>query len=124
MKVAPLRRGKAREEILMKIYHILILSLVAAVVFPQMAGAKLSMTPQALGVVEGTLDTCVKVDSDSAAKYKERGKAFVSEATKEELEKARNMSEYKDSYASTTSELEKTPKDQTVKACKAFLEGK
>jgi hypothetical protein len=108
----------------MKIYRIMILSLVAAVAFPQMAGAKLSMPPEALGFVEGTLDFCAKVDPDSAAKYKERGKAFVSEATKEELEKARNMSEYKDSYASTTSELEKTPKDQTVKACKAFLEGK
>ncbi len=108
----------------MNIYRILILSLAAAVAFPQMAGAKLSMTPQALGFVESTLDSCAKVDPDSAAKYKERGKAFVVDATKEELEKARSTSEYKDSYDSTTSEIEKAPKDETVKACKAFLEGK
>src|SRR5467141_3719587 len=73
----------------MKIYSILILSLAVAVAFPQVAGAKLSMTPQALGFVEATLDSCVKVDPDSAAKYKEMGKAFVVDATKEELEKAR-----------------------------------
>jgi hypothetical protein len=64
------------------------------------------------------------VDPDSATKYKERVKAFVGDATNEELEKARSASEYKDSYDSTTSELEKGPKDQTVKVCKAFLEGK
>ncbi len=108
----------------MKIYRILILSLVAAVAFPQMAGANLTMTPQALGVVEGTLNTCAKVDPESAAKYKQRGEAFVADATKEELEKARSTSEYKDSYDSTTNELEKAPKDQTIKACKAFLEDK
>jgi len=107
----------------MKIYSILILSLVVAIAFPQVAGAKLSMAPQALGFVEATLDSCVKVDPDSAAKYKEMGKAFVVDATKEELEKARSTSEYKDSYESTTSEIEKAPKDETVKACKAFLEG-
>ena len=108
----------------MKFYCMLILSLVAAVAFPQVAGAKLSMTPQALGIVEGTLDTCAKVDPDSAAKYKERGKAFVGDATKEELEKARSTSEYKDSYDSTTSEIEKAPKEETIKACKAFLDAK
>ena len=108
----------------MKMYSILILSLVVAIAFPQVAGAKLSMTPEALGVVEATLDSCAKVDPDSAAKYKERGEAFVADATKEELEKARSTSEYKDSYDSTTSELEKAPKDQTIKACKAFLEDK
>jgi hypothetical protein len=108
----------------MKISRIMILCLVAGVAFPQMAGATLSLTPQSLGFIESTLDYCAKVDPDSAAKYKEREKAFVRDATQEELSKARSSSEYKDSYDSRTGELEKTPKDETVKACKAFLEGK
>lgn len=109
---------------LMKSSRIMILCLAAGVAFPQMAGAKLSMTPQSLGFIESTLDFCAKVDPNSASKYKEREKAFVGDATKEELEKARNTSEYKDSYNSTTDDLSKTPKEQVVKACTAFLEGK
>lgn len=109
---------------LMKISRIMILCLVAGVALPQLAGAKLSMTPQSLGFIESTLDFCAKVDPDSAAKYKERGKAFVADATNEELEKARSTGEYKDSYNSTTDDLSKTPKEQVVKACTAFLEGK
>jgi hypothetical protein len=108
----------------MKIYRIVMLSLAAALAFPQIAGAKLPLTPQALGSVEATLDTCAKVDSASAADYKAREKAFVGDATQEELDKARSASEYKESYDSTTTTFEKTPKQDVVKACKQFLEGK
>jgi hypothetical protein len=108
----------------MKNFRILILSLIAIVTFSQRAGAKLSMSPQALGFVEGTLDFCAKADPNSADKYKAAGKAFVADATQEELDKARNSGEYKDSYDSTTSDLEKTPKEKAVKACTDFLAGK
>jgi hypothetical protein len=108
----------------MKISAVGILCLAASVLFPYVAGAKLSMTPQALGVIESKLDYCAQVDPDSAAKYKEREKAFVGDATKEELEKARDTSEYKQSYDSTTDDLNKTPKKEVVKACNDFLEGK
>jgi hypothetical protein len=124
MKFGSLREGKVRSGKLMKISRIMIFCLVVSVAYPQMAGAKLSITPEGLGFVEGTLDFCAKADPDSAAKYKERGKAFVGDATKEELEKARSSSEYKDSYDSTTGKFEKVPKEDAVKACKAFLEGK
>jgi hypothetical protein len=108
----------------MKINHIVILSLAVGFGFPQSAGAKLSMTPQALGFVEATLTYCGKVDPASAEKYKAREQAFIGDATPEELEKARSTGEYKDSYDSRTSDLEKAPKEQTVKACTAFLDGK
>jgi hypothetical protein len=108
----------------MRVLGAMILCLVASVVFPHVAGAKLSMTPQALGVIESKLDYCAQVDPDSAAKYKERGKAFVADATKEELEKARSTSEYKQSYEETTDDLNKAPKKDTVKACTDFLQGK
>ena len=119
-----LRRQKGKGNLVMKTSRIVILSLAASFAFPQLAGAKLSMTPQGLGFLEGTLDYCSKVDPNSAADYKARAKAFVGDATQEELDKARSSSEYKDSYDSRTSELDKAPKNDTVKACKAFLEGK
>lgn len=108
----------------MKTSRILLLCLVAGIVFPQIASGKLSQSPQALGMIESTLDYCAKVDPDSAPKYKEREKSFVGDATKEELEKARSTNEYKDIYQSRTDELSKTPKDEVVKACTDFLKGK
>jgi hypothetical protein len=108
----------------MKINRIVILSLAASFAFPQFAGAKDSITPKMLGFVEATLTFCGKADPGSAEKYKAREKAFVGDATDEELAKARSSSEYKDSYDSTASDLEKAPKEQTVKACTAFLDGK
>jgi len=116
-------RGE-QKELFMKTFRNLILGLVAAMILPQIAGAKLSITPQSLGFIESTLDYCAKVDSESAAQYKERGKAFIGDATQEELDKARSTAEYKDSYSTTSSNLEKTKKSDAVKACKAFLEGK
>jgi hypothetical protein len=108
----------------MRIHRIVILSFVAAVALPQMAGAKLSMTPQALGFIEGRLDYCAKVDPKSADKYKQAEKAFAGDATKEELDKARSASEYKDAYDSSTKEFDDTPKDKVIKACTDFLAGK
>jgi hypothetical protein len=107
----------------MKIHPIALLSLAVTFALPQVAGAKLTMTPQALGFVESTLDYCGKVDSESATKYEERKKAFVADATKEELDKARSDSEYLQAYDTNTTALEKAPKEDAVKACKAFLEG-
>ena len=108
----------------MKIERIVILGLGVAFAIPQMAQAKLPMTPQALGFVESTLDSCAKADPGSAEKYKERGKALVSSATKEDLEQARSSAEYKKSYDETTSDLSQLPKEKLVKQCTDFLEGK
>ena len=108
----------------MKIERIVVLGLAVAFAVPQMAQAKLPMTPQALGFLESTVDSCAKADPDSAEKYKERGKAFVSSATKEELEQARSSSDYKKSYDETTSDLSQLPKEKLAKQCADFLEGK
>jgi hypothetical protein len=108
----------------MKILRVAILGIAAVVVFPQLAGAKLSVPPQVLGLLEGRLDFCAKVDPDSAAKYMERKKEFAGDATKEELEKARSSSEYKEGYATSTTEIGKIPKDEAVKSCKDFLKSK
>src|ERR1700747_414314 len=108
----------------MKIHRIVILSLTTAIAFPQLAGAKLSMPPEALGIVESTLDFCAKAVPDSAAKVnkaKEKGSALLGDATKEELDKVRSSGEYLDSYASTTESLNKIPNDEAVKTCTDFL---
>jgi hypothetical protein len=108
----------------MRLPVIAILSFAAVVGFPQLAGAKLTIPTPALGYIESTLDYCAKVDAGSAAKYKEREKALVAGATKEELEKARGTTEYKESFDSTTDHLSKTPTKEVAKSCAAFLEGK
>jgi hypothetical protein len=108
----------------MKMHRSAILSFAVALAVPQLAGAKLTMTPEALGRIEGTLDFCAKADADNAAKYKEREKGLVADATKEELDKARSSGDYKESYDSISSKLEKVAKEQAVKACTDFLAGK
>jgi hypothetical protein len=111
----------------MKIHRIVVLSLSAAIAFPQLAGAKLSMPPEALGIVESTLDFCAKAVPESAAKLKkarEKGSALLGDATKEELDKVRSSGEYLDAYASAAESLNKVPKEEAVKACSDFLSGK
>ena len=82
-----------------------------------LALAKLTMPPQALGQMEGTLKFCTAVNPKGEAKYTEFGKMLVKEATEEELKKARASSEYKEAYDSITEQLGKVPKDKAVAAC-------
>ena len=103
----------------MKSYRILCLGL--ALVITPIALAKLSISNDALGRVEGTLDFCAQTDAQSAPKYQERKKAVVQDASQEELAEARASQEYRDGYDSTTSELAKVPKKRVVEACTALL---
>jgi hypothetical protein len=105
----------------MKVNRILTLGLLVAFAHPQKAGANLSMTPEVLGSFESAIDYCAKLDPKSAAKYKEWGTAYVGDATKEELQKARTSSEYKKAYDATTHDAEKTPKAKVLKACTDLL---
>jgi hypothetical protein len=101
----------------MKIRTTLCLTVLSALAVAPLALAKLTMTPQSLGQIEGTLKFCSDVNSKAEAKYKEFGKMLVQEATEEELKKARASSEYKEAYASITEQLGKVPKDKAVAAC-------
>jgi ABC-type taurine transport system substrate-binding protein len=105
----------------MKIHRLILLG--TALVTAPLAMAKLPFTNDALGKVEGTLDFCAQTDSQSAAKYQERKKAMVQGVSEQELAEARASQEYKDAYESTSSELEKVPKEKVVAACTAFLKG-
>ena len=106
----------------MKIHRILFVC--AAVILPQLVSAKLPFSNGAFGKVEGILNYCGKVDSDSAAKYQERAKLLVKDVPEKEVTEARQSAEYKDSYDSISAQLEKTPKDSSVQACHAYLDGK
>jgi hypothetical protein len=94
----------------------------SALAVAPLALAKLTITSQTLGQLEGTLKFCSDVNPKAEAKYKEFGKMLVKEATEEELKKARASGEYKESYDSITEQLGKAPKDKAVESCKAFLD--
>lgn len=80
-----------------------------------------SIPPAALGQVEARISFCVKVDSSYAEAYKELGKRLVANMTEKELKEARESSDYKQNYDSTTSELEKVPADKAVQTCRAAV---
>jgi chromosome condensin MukBEF ATPase and DNA-binding subunit MukB len=106
----------------MKIYRILCLG--AAIGLAQVALAELTISNEALGQAESTLDFCSKAKPKSAAKYKERKKALVGDASEEDLAKARSSQEYKDSYSLVKTTLGKLPKDEAAKVCTNLLESK
>jgi len=105
----------------MKILRTFFFSALLAV--PNLAVAKLPPN-SALGQVEGTLDFCAQADPQSAAKYVEFKKALVQGEPEKDVNEARKSSEYKNSYDAIGEVLGKVPKDQAVKACISFLEGK
>ena len=101
----------------MKICAILLL---LALAFAPLALAKVSITPEALGQVEGLLNFCSSVNPNLEANRKGWEKQMFPEATKEELKKLRDSSEYKEAYDFISKELAKIPKDKAVEACNAI----
>jgi len=106
----------------MKIHRILCLS--AAILIPQLALAKLPLPNDAFGKIEGTLDFCAQIDPHSAAKYQEQKKILVRDVPGQEVEAARETTEYKDAYTWISDELGRLPKDKAARTCAASLEGK
>src|SRR5271169_959671 len=105
----------------MKIHRILCLG--AALVVPQLALAELPLPNDAFGKIEGTLDFCAQIDSGAAAKYQEQKQLLVRDVPEKEVAAARETTEYKEAYAWISDELGKLPKDKSVKACAAAVEG-
>lgn len=101
-----------------------VLCLSAALLVPQLAGAKLPLPNDSFGKIEGILDFCAKADPESASKYEERKKLIVDDATEKEVAEARKAQEYKDGYKGISEELAKAPIDKAASACSAYLEGK
>lgn len=106
----------------MKILRIVGLS--AMLVLPPLAIAKLPVTNEILGKVEGALDFCSQTDPQSADKYQEKKKAFVQGASERELAEARASKEYKENYDAAGHEMRSEPKEQAKQTCAAALEGK
>src|SRR5271169_5950663 len=106
----------------MRIHRILLVC--AAIAIPQLSDAKLPFSNDAFGKVEGILNYCATINSESAVKYQDAAKAFVKGLPEKEVTEARKTAEYKDSYDGITTELDKAPKDATIQTCKAALESK
>jgi hypothetical protein len=105
----------------MKIHRVLYLS--SMIALSQLALAELP-SKAALGQVEGTLDFCARVDTQSAAKYEEQKKRLVKDVPEKEVAAARESTEYKEAYDAISEALEKGPKDEAAKACTSFLASK
>ena len=101
-----------------------ILLICAAAMIPQLVNAKLPLSNDAFGKVEGIVSYCGKIDTGSGAKYQERAKLLVKDVPEKELTEARKSAEYKESYDSISADLEKAPKENSVPSCRAYLEGK
>ena len=98
--------------------------LLAALVVPRLALAELPFPNDTFGRMEGTIDFCARVDSQSAAKYQEAKKGLVRDVPEREVIEARRTKKYNDAYEGITAGLDKAAKDQAIAACKAYLEGK
>ena len=105
----------------MRIHRLVCLGVV--LLLAQVALAKLPFSNDALGKVEGTLDTCAQADAQAATKYQERKKALVRGVPEKEMAEAREKQAYKDAYDSVSADISKLPKDHVVEACTAFLKG-
>jgi hypothetical protein len=103
----------------MRIHRLFCLGVVLLVA--HVALAKLPFSNDALGKVEGTLDTCAQLDTQAATKYQERKKALVRGVPEKEMVEARDTQAYKDAYESVSADVSKLPKGQVVEACTAFL---
>jgi hypothetical protein len=64
------------------------------------------------------------VNPKSAAKYQEREKALVGNATDKDLADARSSGQYKDSSKLLKTTLGKLPKHEAAKICTDLLESK
>ena len=106
----------------MKINRVLLIG--ATIMIPQLVNAKLPFSNDAFGKMEGIVNYCAKIDAGSAAKYQERAKLLVKDVPEKELTEARKSAEYKESYDSISADLEKAPKENSIQACRAYLEAK
>jgi hypothetical protein len=89
----------------------------------QLTFAKMTVSNDILGRVESTLDRCAQVDQGSAEKYATRKKELVKDATREEVEAARESNAYKAAYKDMSEQLNQMPKDDLMQACTASLKG-
>jgi hypothetical protein len=94
------------------------------IMLPQLLNAKLPFSNDAFGKVEGILAYCAKVNPESAVKYQDAAKALVKDASEKEVTEARNSVEYKESIDSINAQLEKAPKENSIKACRDYLNSK
>jgi len=102
-----------------------ILSLVwlsTALAVPQVFADELPVpAPAALGQIESLLDSCSKVNPQSAPDYKKQREQLAQSVSEKDLAEVRGTDEYKAAYQEFSDRIKKASKDEAVKACKVFL---
>jgi hypothetical protein len=83
--------------------------------------AEPSPNAQALGISEGILSYCARVDAPTAAKLQARVKALAQGASEETLAKIRNSDEYRQGYDSATDFVSKVDPHNAARPCTEAL---
>ena len=103
-----------------------ILCVLAAVVLPQLAAAEdhgqqgqISISPQALGIVEAVLNYCSEVDPRDAATFQAERKNLLGGASGDAAEDLRGSSAYRESYHLISDALKGLAKGQAAQTCAA-----
>jgi len=103
--------------------HLRILSLVwlsTVLAVPQVFAGELPSSA-GLGQMESLLDSCSKMDPQSAPNLKKQRERLVQGVSETDLAKVRAADEYKAAYKASSDQLEKASKDEAKQACRAFL---
>ena len=88
----------------------------------QVARANTPIQPYSLGVVEGGISYCAKVDSANAARYQANKVNLLKGLSKTALEKARNTAKYTKGYSLAKDVYDKMAKNAVLADC-AGLKG-
>jgi hypothetical protein len=87
----------------------------------QLARADLPFSGQSLGNLQATMDFCTRVQPEEAAKFQDQFKMFIKGFPEKELAALLQSDEYKATYETTGTALDKLAKPQANETCKRLL---
>ena len=78
-------------------------------------------TPGALGLIEGLLDSCAKVDPRSASEFETQRAGLAQGVSEKNLAALRAAGDYKTAFKEFSGRIAGASKDEAAEACKVFL---
>jgi hypothetical protein len=104
----------------MKIRNMLWLCAGGALAAPVLADEP--MSGHVLGMVQGTVDFCAKLNPAQAANYQEQSRRLLQGVPADELTRARSTEDYKIAYERTSTQFKSMPEERAAQSCKGVLE--
>ena len=97
--------------------------LFVAIALPQFAQAELHVINRSsLGMVQGTIDFCARVNSPAAERFKEQTLFLAQGVSDEELARLSRSTEYREAYLYISAALGRLTSEQAATACNGLLE--